>query len=215
MISILLPIYNGIEFINESVSTVIYQTYKDWELIIGINGHPEDSELYKESKIWEERDHRIKVLDLYEIKGKSNALNKMIKHCQYDWISLIDVDDKWLPKKLESQISYMDNYDIIGTYCKYFGDRNDQPSIPGGDLKNHNFTNVNPIINSSCLIRKPLAIWEENGIEDYDLWLKLWKQGKRFYNVESIQVMHRIHQDSAFNAKGNHLKVDNLLKKYI
>ena len=138
----------------------------------------------------------------------------MIKYCQYDWISLIDVDDKWLPKKLESQISYMDNYDIIGTYCKYFGDRNDQPSIPGGDLKNHNFTNVNPIINSSCLIRKPLAIWEENGIEDYDLWLKLWKQGKRFYNVESIQVMHRIHQDSAFNAKGNHLKVDNLLKKY-
>ena len=97
---------------------------------------------------------------------------------------------------------HMDNYDIIGTRCHYFGDRNDQPSIPGGDLKNHNFTNVNPIINSSCLIRKPLAIWEENGIEDYDLWLKLWKQGKQFYNVESIQVMHRIHQDSAFNAQG-------------
>ena len=215
MISILLPIYNGIEFINESVSTVIYQTYKDWELIIGINGHPKESEIYKIAKEYETKDSRIKVLDLYTIKGKSNALNEMIKHCQYDWISLIDVDDKWLPKKLESQISYMDNYDIIGTYCKYFGDRNDQPSIPGGDLKNHNFTNVNPIINSSCLIRKPLAIWEENGIEDYDLWLKLWKQGKRFYNVESIQVMHRIHQDSAFNAKGNHLKVDNLIKKYV
>jgi len=215
MISILLPIYNGIEFINESVSTVIYQTYKDWELIIGINGHPKESEIYKIAKEYETKDSRIKVLDLYTIKGKSNSLNEMIKHCQYDWISLIDVDDKWLPKKLESQISYMDNYDIIGTYCKYFGDRNDQPSIPGGDLKNHNFTNVNPIINSSCLIRKPLAIWEENGIEDYDLWLKLWKQGKRFYNVESIQVMHRIHQDSAFNAKGNHLKVDNLIKKYV
>ena len=215
MISILLPIYNGIEFINESVSTIIYQTYKDWELIIGINGHPKDSEVYKEAKKWEERDNRIKVLDLYEIKGKSNALNEMIKYCQYDWISLIDVDDKWLPKKLESQIPHMDNYDIIGTRCHYFGDRNDQPSIPGGDLKNHNFTNVNPIINSSCLIRKPLAIWEENGIEDYDLWLKLWKQGKRFYNVESIQVMHRIHQESAFNAQGNHLKVNNLLKKYV
>ena len=213
MISILLPIYNGIEFINESVSTVIYQTYKDWELIIGINGHPKESEIYKIAKEYETKDSRIKVLDLYTIKGKSNALNEMIKHCQYDWISLIDVDDKWLPKKLESQISYMDNYDIIGTYCKYFGDRNDQPSIPGGDLKNHNFTNVNPIINSSCLLRKSLAIWIENGIEDYDLWLKLWKQGKQFYNVESIEVMHRIHRESAFNAKGNHLKVNDLLKK--
>ena len=215
MISILLPIYNGIEFINESVSTVIYQTYKDWELIIGINGHPKDSEVYKEAKKWEERDHRIKVLDLYTIKGKSNALNEMIKHCQYNWISLIDVDDKWLPKKIESQIPYMDNYDIIGTHCHYFGDRNGQPSIPLGDLKKHKFTNVNPIINSSCLIRKPLAIWEENGIEDYDLWLKLWKQGKQFYNVESIQVMHRIHQESAFNAQGNHLKVEKLIKRYL
>jgi hypothetical protein len=59
-----------------------------------------------------------------------------------------------------------------------------------------------------------LAIWEENGIEDYDLWLKLWKQGKKFYNVESIQVLHRIHQESAFNARGNQLKVNDLLKKY-
>ena len=213
MISILLPIYNGIEFIKESIPTVIYQTYKDWELIIGINGHPKESEIYKIAKEYETKDSRIKVLDLYTIKGKSNALNEMIKHCQYNWISLIDVDDKWLPKKIESQIPYMDNYDIIGTHCHYFGDRNGQPSIPLGDLKEYDFTKVNPIINSSCLLRKSLAIWIENGIEDYDLWLKLWKQGKQFYNVESIEVMHRIHRESAFNAKGNHLKVNDLLKK--
>lgn len=80
-----------------------------------------------------------------------------------------------------------------------------------GDLKKYDFTKVNPIINSSCLLRKSLAYWEENGIEDYHLWLKLWKQGKQFYNVESIQVMHRIHKNSAFNAQGNHLKVFDLL----
>jgi len=214
MISILLPIYNGIEFINESIPTILYQTYKDWELIIGINGHPKESEIYKIAKEYEKKDPHIKVLDLYEIKGKSNALNEMIKYCQYDWISLIDVDDKWLPKKLDSQIPYMEKYDVIGTHCQYFGDINVQPFIPVGDLKNHNFMRGNPIINSSCLIRKKLAIWEENGIEDYDLWLKLWKQGKKFYNVESIQVLHRIHQNSAFNAQGNNLKVNDLLKKF-
>jgi len=211
MISILLPIYNGIEFINESVPTIIYQTYNNWELIIGINGHPKDSEVYKEAKKWQKRDHRIKVLDLYTIKGKSIALNKMIKHCQYNWISLIDVDDKWLPKKLQSQIPYIEKYHVIGTHCQYFGNKNGQPDIPVGDLKEYDFTKVNPIINSSCLLRKSLAYWEENGIEDYHLWLKLWKQGKQFYNVEDIHVLHRIHNDSAFNAKGNHLKVFGLL----
>ena len=209
-----MPIYNGIEFIDESISTILYQTYTDWELIVGINGHLPDSDVYKIAQKYEEKDQRIKVYDLHHLKGKSNALNEMINYCKYDWVSLLDVDDKWLPKKLESQTPYMDNYDVIGTQCKYFGDRNDRPSIPGGDLTGYNFTKSNPIINSSCLIRKSLAIWEENGIEDYHLWLKLWKEGKQFFNVETIQVMHRIHQESAFNAKGNHLKVDDLKRKY-
>ena len=46
MISILIPIYNGIEFIDESVSSVIQQTFKEWELIIGINGHPKNSDVF-------------------------------------------------------------------------------------------------------------------------------------------------------------------------
>ena len=52
MISILMPIYNGIEFINESVPSILEQTYDKWELLIGINGHPENSEIYKIAKRW-------------------------------------------------------------------------------------------------------------------------------------------------------------------
>ena len=217
MISILMPIYNGIEFIGESVPTILYQTYKEWELIIGINGHPKDSDVYKEAKKWEEKDERIKVYDFYEIKGKAEALNEMIKYCKYDWVSLLDVDDKWLPKKLEAQERFMYYSDVIGTQCKYFGDLNTSPNIPVGDLSSFNFLSFNPIINSSCLLKKELCNWDGkwNGVEDYDLWLKLWKEGKQFYNVNEILVLHRIHNDSAFNAKGNNLKVNDLKKKYI
>ena len=215
MISVLLPIFNGFEFIGESVPTVLYQTYKDWELIIGINGHPKDSDIYKEAKKWEEKDPRIKVYDFYETKGKSETLNEMIKYCKYDWISLIDVDDKWLPKKLESQITFIYYYDVVGTQCKYFGDSNAIPNIPTGDISGFNFLKFNPIINSSCLLRKDLSCWDKNCfVEDYDLWLKLWKSGKKFYNLDEIQVLHRIHDNSAFNAKGNNLKVNDLKKKY-
>ena len=209
-----MPIYNGIEFINESVSSIINQTYKNWELIIGINGHSQNSEIYKIAKKYE-FNKKIKVLDLYKIKGKSNALNEMIKYSKYEWISLLDVDDIWLPTKLELQIPYINNYDIIGTMCKYFGDQNNIPNIPIGDITKFNFLQVNPIINSSVLLKKDLCWWNENGIEDYDLWLKLWKQGKKFYNINTIQVMHRIHNESAFNAQGNNLKVNDLLKKYL
>lgn len=50
MISILMPIYNGVEFIDESVGSIISQTYTDWELLIGINGHPANSDVYQIAK---------------------------------------------------------------------------------------------------------------------------------------------------------------------
>ena len=67
-----------------------------------------------------------------------------------------------------------------------------------------NFLLVNPVINSSCLLKKELCWWEPNNIlEDYDLWLRLWREGRRFYNFPDLLVKHRIHRTSAFNAKGN------------
>jgi hypothetical protein len=59
-----------------------------------------------------------------------------------------------------------------------------------------------------------LCYWNENGIEDYDLWLRLRKQNKKFFNFKEILVKHRIHNASAFNSKGNDNKVDGLLKSY-
>ena len=118
--------------------------------------------------------------------------------------------------KLERQLPYMKEYDVIGTQCQYFGDINSIPNIPLGDLSGLDFRKVNPIINSSCLIKKSVARWDNNynGVEDYKLWVELWSQKKKFYNVPDILVMHRIHRNSAFNAKGNHNKVGELLEKY-
>ena len=211
-----MPIYNGIEFIDESVSTVLYQSFKEWELMIGINGHEKDSSVYTIAKQYENKDPRIRVIDYYTICGKSNTLNKMVKEAKYNWIALLDVDDKWLPNKLKIQKSYMKHYDIIGTNCKYFGDLNISPNIPFGDLNTFNFLRFNPIINSSCLLKKELCIWNpyEDGVEDYNLWLSLWKKNKKFYNVSEIQVLHRIHKNSAFNANQNNLKAKRLITKY-
>lgn len=214
MISILMPIYNGIEFINDSITSIMLQTYNEWELIVGINGHPKNSEIYKIAKKYENVDARVKVHDFYTIKGKSNTLNKMIKYCKYDRVALLDVDDIWHYKKLEIQIKYLDKYDVIGSNCVWFGDREGViPKIPENDFSEFNFALVNPIINSSCIIKKELCYWNENGIEDYDLWLTLRKQNKKFFNCSEILVKHRIHNTSAFNSKGNNNNKVNLLLK--
>lgn len=224
MISVLIPIYNGIEFLPESLGSVLQQSYQKWEVIIAVNGFERNSKTFLTAKQHVEKilDYNrgyglsIRVLDFHFIKGKANALNNMLDHCNGDYIAILDVDDKWLPDKLLTQSVLLHNYDVIGTKCVYFGDITGIiPEIPVGDFSSYNFTQSNPIINSSSLIRKELCVWEENGIEDYDLWLKLWKRGKSFYNVNEVLVHHRIHKTSAFNSKGNNLKVSDLLKKYI
>lgn len=218
MISILIPIYNGIEFINESVQSIINQTYTDWELIIGVNGHPQDSYVYKIASDYIGRmPDKIRVLDLYNIKGKANALNEMVKYCKYNYIALLDVDDRWTDNKLTIQSKYIDKYDVVGSRFIYFGNSHGSPDIPTGDLTNFNFMLFNPMGNSSTIIRKELCYWDSLwncGVEDYDMWLRLNKQGKTFYNCSEILMHHRLYKQSAFNAQGNANHVPRLLEKY-
>lgn len=211
-----MPIYNGIEFINESVPSILQQTYDKWELIIGINGHPKKSEIYKIAKAFQEKSDKIRVFDFYNLKGKANTLNEMIKYCKYNYVALLDVDDIWHPQKLEIQSTFLNNYDVIGTNCIWFGDKPGIiPAIPQYDFSNYNFANVNPIINSSVVLRKELCNWIENGLEDYDLWIRLRLKNKKFYNCTQVLVKHRIHKASAFNSGGkNNNSVPELLNLY-
>jgi len=77
MISILMPIYNGVEFIRESIPSVLSQTVDSWELLIAINGHPPNSMVYQAvlNYISTLNDSRIRLFDFHECKGKSVTLN--------------------------------------------------------------------------------------------------------------------------------------------
>jgi hypothetical protein len=75
------------------------------------------------------------------------------------------------------------------------------------------FKQVNPVINSSSIIRKTLASWNPkyDGVEDYDLWLRLRRDNRQFYNVDEVLVRHRVHQTSAFNSQDQRSKLAEIL----
>jgi len=214
LISILIPVYNGVEYLEECLNSVINQTYNNWEVIIGINGHlPTSSiiitindivDLLINNNINKEvLKNKIKVR-YFDTKGKNATILKMKDEANGDYLAILDVDDYWLPQKLEKQLPYINNYDVIGTQCKYFGLQSNSPNIPFGDLDNYDFLNNNPIINSSALIKKDCATWDINEFyDDYDLWLQLYHKKKKFFNINEILVMHRIHNTSSYNININ------------
>ena len=64
----------------------------------------------------------------------------MLFFCDYNFIALLDVDDIWHYKKLEQQVPYLDNYDVVGSKCVWFGDTEGiVPKIPIHDFSNFMF----------------------------------------------------------------------------
>lgn len=214
MISILMPIYNGIEYIEESINSIKSQTYPDWELLIGVNGHLGNSDVYQIAERYSS--DKVSVYDFPELNGKSVTLNKLITCVKYDSICLLDVDDVWTPEKLMSQVPYIDRYDVIGTNCQYFGESDIFPRLYTGEISEDNLSDINTIINSSCMInvRGRELSWDPkwDGVEDYDLWIRLVRSGWTFYNIDAILTKHRIHKDSFFNTKNKSLS-DKLRKE--
>jgi glycosyltransferase involved in cell wall biosynthesis len=218
MFSILIPLYNGVEFLEESVQSVINQTNDQWELLIGVNGHPPNSEVFQKANQYASNKIRVYDLSSDEIKGKCAALNTLVKYTINPFIAILDVDDIWHPTKLDVQVEFIEKgYDVVGSRCIYFGERLNGivPQIPVGDITTYDFIRGgNPVINSSVVIRREYAYWTYEGLEDYELWLRLWRQNLRFYNCSQILVKHRLHSESAFNSKGNGDLVPELLRKY-
>ena len=204
MISIIMPLYNGLEFLDESVNSIINQTYIDWQLIIGINGHDGASSLNIINKIKSFKDNRINAI-ICSCKGKSATLNKLTWYAKYNTICTIDVDDRWLPTKLEKQFPLMKKYDIVGSNVEYFGDKTGSPDLFLGKLMPIMFTYQNPLISSAVMMKKCDAWWDPQweGLDDYNLWIELVKLNRSFYNIPEILVNHRIHEASFFNNKND------------
>lgn len=210
-ITILTPVYNGVEYLEECVFSVLSQTFRDWELLIGVNGHGDSGGSVAEvARALAALDSRIKVLvQPPPLKGKVESLNDLMKHVGSPWVCLLDCDDKWHPAKLahqvEAQAGEAKDAVVIGTQCEYFGESVGSPYIPHGYIDPSVLERFNPIINSSAMIRADLCTWEyneiNNFIEDYYLWTNIALVGLPMYNLPHILTYHRIHKTSAFNSK--------------
>ena len=122
------------------------------------------------------------------------------------------MDDRWYPTKLHQQIAAVNgpaaNAVVIGTAVQYFGEFQDVPTIPTGYIHPHTLCDVNPIINSSVILKKFLLKTVPNWIypqipgacEDYSMWMRIaLAVNSQFFNLPDILVGHRIHANSAFN----------------
>ena len=210
LITILLPVHNDERYLSHCLGSLKDQSHSEFKCLVGFNGTTDGSkDIFKDLV---GKDSRFSDLDYGTESGKSITLNKMLKEVQTEITCLIDGDDMWHPDKLRRQVKILGEADVIGTLTTYM-DEDNKPGHRISLYENHEaishllLEGHNQIINSSCFVKtdcfREVVGWDPavEGLEDYDVWVKMAYKGKTFYNIQMSLTYHRIHASSNFNAK--------------
>ncbi|MFT4524219.1 MAG: glycosyltransferase involved in cell wall biosynthesis [Bacteroidia bacterium] len=122
LVTVLFPVYNAQEFLQEAIDSVLNQSYLNLE-ILAINDGSTDSSPQMLAAI---KDNRLQVIDNPQNLGLIKTLNRGIGLAKGKYIARADADDLCLSTRIENQVRFMEsntNIGISGTGFGTFGDR--------------------------------------------------------------------------------------------
>jgi hypothetical protein len=228
--------------IEESINSVVQQTYKKWELRIALYGSGNTNKLLYELKKYETKynsafesdtgvekdEYKIRIINYPEVNTYTEALEKVVdEKCIYDYIALLDTMDIWAPNKLEIQVtklSELKRIEVLGSKSAY---NNEVSNIPLDGLYNYNLFKINPFINSTVIFKRGIlkyfALCDVSTSEGYELnalWLQLAIQQGVLYNISDITVKHKSpllleKYNDCYTRDEFKTMVENVKRKYI
>ena len=110
LVSVVIPVFNGAQFVAKAVASVRAQTVNDVEIIVVDDGSVDGTQAVLQGLqqtmgiTWVEQDHG----------GPARSRNRGIEASQGEFIALLDCDDVWLADKLEAQLAVMDRRPEVG-----------------------------------------------------------------------------------------------------
>lgn len=198
LVSVLLPVYNGSEFVERAIDSVLSQTFTDLELIIVDDGSTDNTKAIIESI----NDSRIRLFPISH-QGIAKSLNVGLAQSKGRYIARMDADDICNPKRLEKQIGYLEKYRNVGAVActvKYNGLHHSLANgyknyvdwtntlLESVDIANNRFVE-SPLAHPSIVFRKSLIqlygnYSTDNIPEDYELWLRWIDQGVTIAKID-------------------------------
>lgn len=228
LVSVLMPVYNSERFLKESISSILEQTYSNFEFII-INDGSTDKSLHI-IKQYLEIDNRIILINKTN-SGIVDSLNEGIIISKGKYIVRMDSDDISLPKRIAQQVSLMEelNLDLCGGHYFLIDENgllnglNLTPRTNELCLLSFSskvaFAHPTVIIRKSFLDRNNLKYGqvEFKNAEDLDLWIRIINLGGKLGNVDDVILKYRILKDSLSRSNNSNILKDSniLFKNYI
>ncbi|MEG5042339.1 MULTISPECIES: glycosyltransferase [unclassified Microcoleus] len=181
-VSVIIPAYNAMAFLPETLESVLNQTFTDFEVLIINDGSP-DGIVEWAAEI---KDSRVKLIS-QENQGISGARNTGIWSSQGEYLAFLDADDIWESSKLEKQVEYLEKHLDVGLVSSWISnvDRNGNLidiydcSEAGEDLTKELFrSNIlycgsTPLIRRICFEKVGFFERSLSSAADWDMWLRI------------------------------------------
>lgn len=220
LISIVIPCYNAENYIEDTIASVLNQTYNYFELIIIDDCSTDNSfKLIENIKDW-----RITLYKNNQNKGVSYSRNYGVSLAKGEWIAFLDSDDKWRRDKLEKQVNLINNEktNFVFTGTQYIDGNNNISNYILEVPEKVNYKKLlqqNVISCSSILIKKELLLnfkmKNDECHEDYYNWLSILKSGEVAMSINEPLLVYRISYNSKSSNKIKASKMTYLVYKYL
>lgn len=212
-ISVLMSVYNESEReLNESISSVLSQTYKNFEFII-VNDNPENKKLKVILERWSNKDTRINILNNKENIGLAMSLNKAAKVAKGKYLARMDADDIAIENRFQLQLDYLEKNADIDLICSNFYFIDDCSKIINREFVYLSKTQLRKLLPIWNTIHHPTVMMKKTSFtkvggyrnfpcaQDYDLWLRMLTSNFEFYMLHDKLLKYRIRDNSTTSSK--------------
>lgn len=204
MVSIIVPMHNAAPYIQETIQSVIKQTWKNWELLL-VDDCSEDNtvDVVREAcgKLEQPQQDRIKVIELADNIGAAETRNTGLKAATGRYIAYLDADDFWQPEKLEKQLALMLEKQAAFSFTGYeFADENGRGlgkivRVPDTlvykqALQNTTIFTSTVMFDTEKIAKEQLTMPQIKS-EDTALWFRILRMGYTAYGLNENLVMYR------------------------
>lgn len=200
-VSVVLPTYNGQEYIKEAIESIINQTFEDWELII-VNDCSTD-ETGKVIEEYGKKDSRIRIINNSVNKKLPASLNVGFSQATGEYLTWTSDDNMYLPNALKVMIEYLDrNPQQVMVRARYNVINEDKEVLYIADEYDQDIGYIRNCVGACFLYRKEVVKkiggYNENKflVEDYEYWLRILFEYGEIGNISDVLYLYRTHKCS-------------------
>lgn len=216
LVSVIIPLYNGERYIAQTITSVLQQTYQNFEIIVVDDCSTDTShQIVEDLARYDTRIRQIVVEANFG--GPAGPRNIGIENALGDYIAFLDADDIWKETKLQKQVEYLnahpdvtlvysladiiDEHSVLQSKAKQSWIKESMRFLLGDKTASYYFNLINN--NTVMLRREGIGRFNENrsfhAIEDWIFYSEILQKGAKIYRIDEALIDYRVHAMSISN----------------